>query len=100
MVHLAFHALHTARRLRGTGWDPFGYARVRRAERALIDEYRHVVGLFMTRLGTDPVQDRIDVANLPDRVRGYEDVKLDSITAYRAELTARTAALNASPERI
>ena len=78
----AFRALRALRRLRGTPLDVFGWPRVRRAERALISEYR---GLVMDALSdADPELAR-GLAELADVVRGYEDIKLRSIDRFRAE---------------
>ncbi|WP_410676386.1 indolepyruvate ferredoxin oxidoreductase family protein [Amycolatopsis sp. cmx-4-68] len=75
----AFRLLHALRRLRGTRFDPFGRAHVRRVERELIDDYRAVV---LRALGTDRAQ-ALALAELPDLVRGYEDVKLANVARYR-----------------
>jgi indolepyruvate ferredoxin oxidoreductase len=85
----AFRLLHALRRLRGTRLDPFGRAHVRRVERELIDDYRGVV------LRAFQNQDRqrvLALAELPDVVRGYEDVKLANVARYRerqAEILTR-----------
>jgi indolepyruvate ferredoxin oxidoreductase len=39
----------------------------------------------------------VAIARLPDRVRGYEEVKQRSVAAYRAELAERLAAFGARP---
>jgi indolepyruvate ferredoxin oxidoreductase len=76
----AFRLLHALRRLRGTRFDPFGRAEVRRVERELIEDYRSVV-LRALRAG-DVDRARV-LAELPDLVRGYEDVKLANVARYR-----------------
>jgi indolepyruvate ferredoxin oxidoreductase len=82
----AFAALVAMRRLRGTALDPFGRTEVRREERALLAEYRDVI----TRLAEDLTAGNhslaVEIAGLPDLVRGYEDVKLGNVRAYRARL--------------
>ena len=95
-----FHGLHAARRLRGTRLDPFGYAAVRRAERALIDEYRSLVARAMDRLDADTADTVAEIAQLPDLVRGYEQIKLDGMEQMRrraAELTAQLEGRDIAP---
>src|SRR6266446_4889921 len=87
-----FAALRAMRGLRGTALDPFGYARVRREERALVDEYRALVGGALEKLGPDSHDAAVALADLPDMIRGYEEIKLGNITQFRrraAELSAR-----------
>ena len=62
--------------LRGTRLDLFGLAKVRRVERALPGEYRALVARALERL--TPVTHGMvaEIAELPDVVRGYEDIKL------------------------
>jgi indolepyruvate ferredoxin oxidoreductase len=73
------------RRVRGTALDPFGYARVRRVERELIDEYRAMVERTLRDLGPESHERAVRIASLPDIVRGYEDVKLRNVARFRAE---------------
>jgi len=77
--------LRAARRLRGTGLDLFGYAKVRRIERKLITEYREAVtqALNASR-GNETVL--LELAELPDMVRGYEEIKLANVATYRHRL--------------
>ena len=78
-----FRALVTLRRLRGTPLDIFGYARVRRVERALIGEYRGLVELALGNLGPATYERAVQLAELPDMIRGYEQIKLRSVTRFR-----------------
>ncbi|MCR6487938.1 indolepyruvate ferredoxin oxidoreductase family protein [Amycolatopsis sp. OK19-0408] len=78
----AFRLLHGLRRLRGTGLDPFGRAHVRRVERELIDDYRGVVTQAFRAGNVDRAR-VLALAELPDLVRGYEDVKLANVAKYR-----------------
>jgi indolepyruvate ferredoxin oxidoreductase len=83
-----FRLLVALRRLRGTALDPFGYGRVRRVERALVDEYRGMVERALRDLTPDRHERAVRVARLPDLVRGYEDVKLRSVRRFHEEARA------------
>ncbi|WP_410614897.1 indolepyruvate ferredoxin oxidoreductase family protein [Amycolatopsis sp. lyj-109] len=76
----AFRLLHALRRVRGTRFDPFGRAEVRRVERELIEDYRSVV---LQAFRTEDRARALALAELPDLVRGYEDVKLAAVARYR-----------------
>jgi indolepyruvate ferredoxin oxidoreductase len=89
----AFRALVAMRRLRGTAFDPFGRAHVRRVERELVEEYRGVVDDLLRVLSPGNHQLAVRIAALPDRVRGYEGVKLGTVERYRRELGELTAEL-------
>jgi indolepyruvate ferredoxin oxidoreductase len=78
----AFRALVALRRLRGTALDPFGHARVRRVERALIGQYREMVERALRDLSPATHDRAVRVARLPDLVRGYEEVKLRSVGRF------------------
>ncbi len=78
-----FRLLVALRRLRGTALDPFGYARVRRVERALVDEYRGMVERALVGLGPESHERAVRIACLPDVVRGYEEVKLRNVQRFR-----------------
>jgi indolepyruvate ferredoxin oxidoreductase len=81
-----FRVLVAARRLRGTVLDPFGHARVRRVERALIGEYRALVERVLGDLSPATYDRAVELARLPDLVRGYEDVKLGNVARFRDEM--------------
>jgi indolepyruvate ferredoxin oxidoreductase len=82
----AFRALVALRSLRGTALDPFGRARVRQVERALIGEYRGLIDRALVDLGPTTYDRAVKLANLPDLIRGYEDVKLRNVDRFRAEV--------------
>jgi indolepyruvate ferredoxin oxidoreductase len=91
----AFATLVAMRRLRGTPLDPFGRTEIRRTERALIGEYRQVVDTLLTGLTSANHDLAVQIAALPDLVRGYEEIKLAAVRTYHeklAELRAEFAA--------
>jgi indolepyruvate ferredoxin oxidoreductase len=87
----ALRALTAMRRLRGTLLDPFGRTEVRRVERALIAEYRDLVTRMLAGLTGENHATAVEIAGLPDMIRGYEEVKLRSVRAYRERVTALAA---------
>ncbi len=88
----SFKALRAMKRLRGTKLDPFGYAEVRKVERAMIPEFEAALDTIVAGLTATNLDEAVAIASLPDQVRGYEDIKLRRAEAYRAELAARVAA--------
>jgi indolepyruvate ferredoxin oxidoreductase len=83
-----FRLLVRFRRLRGTAFDPFGYAGLRRLERALIAEYRALVERALADLSSETYQRAVQVARLPDLIRGYEGIKLRNVERFREEARA------------
>ena len=79
----AFRALRAMKGLRGTALDPFGYAPVRRVERQLIGEYRDLIETVLSRLNSSNHDVAVAIAELPDEIRGYEQIKLDSVKRFR-----------------
>jgi indolepyruvate ferredoxin oxidoreductase len=88
----AFRLLRSMRRIRGTAIDVFGWAHVRTVEREMIPEYVEAIDAVLAHLRDDNVSEAVAIAQLPDRVRGYEDLKLERAEAYRDELAARVKA--------
>jgi indolepyruvate ferredoxin oxidoreductase len=85
-IRPVFAVLYAARRLRGTPLDLFGYSQVRRTERALIDEYRRSLETLLAHLSPHNHAHAVAIAQLPDVVRGYEEVKMANAAAYRDNL--------------
>ncbi|MBB5911304.1 indolepyruvate ferredoxin oxidoreductase [Nocardia transvalensis] len=83
--HVALRLLAKGKRLRGTVFDPFGHAHVRKVERALLAHYTEMITTLADTLATD--YDRaVEAAALHDVVRGYEDIKLANVEIYRNRL--------------
>jgi indolepyruvate ferredoxin oxidoreductase len=82
----AFRLLRAMKGLRGTALDPFGRAEVRRVERALIGEYQAQIDKAVAGLTPATYATAVKLANLPDMIRGYEDIKLRNVLRYREEL--------------
>ena len=85
----ALRALRAAKSIRGTMADPFRWAKVRRVERAMIPEFIDAIATLNRRLAVDTYDQSVEIAWLPDQVRGYEDIKLRRAAVYRAELARR-----------
>jgi indolepyruvate ferredoxin oxidoreductase len=81
----AFGLLAKLRFLRGTGFDPFGRTAERRAERALIGEYEQLVDELLARLNADNHALAIQLASLPEEIRGFGHVKERNLAAVRAK---------------
>jgi indolepyruvate ferredoxin oxidoreductase len=93
--HVALRVLAKGKRLRGTKFDPFGYAHVRKVERALLAEYASIVSRLATELDIANYDRSVTIAALPEMVRGYEDIKLASVDGYHARL--RELGVDTSP---
>jgi indolepyruvate ferredoxin oxidoreductase len=85
---LAFRALAAVRRVRGTPLDLFGYARHRREERRVAEEYAGLVSTAIAGLTADGYDDAVALARSADTIRGYEDIKSAAVERWRATATA------------
>jgi indolepyruvate ferredoxin oxidoreductase len=80
---LAFGALARMKRLRGTAMDPFGRTKHRKLERALIGEYTSMIDQVLADLSPGSYDRAVEVAELPDIVRGYESIKEANVATFR-----------------
>ena len=71
------------RRLRGTRLDPFGRAEVRRVERELIAEYEQMIAEALAGLSPETHATAVELLELPDVIRGYEEIKLRNVALFR-----------------
>ncbi len=78
--------LAAGKRVRGTRLDPFGRMEMRRIERSLIDEYRSALTQVLPRLSSSNLTEATALAQLPDLVRGYEELKLRRVEEFRRAL--------------
>jgi indolepyruvate ferredoxin oxidoreductase len=82
----AFRLLASLKHLRGTRWDLFGRSDERRTEHRLIGEYIAVTEEIIQRLSHDNYATAVELAKIPERIRGYGHVKdANLVEAKRAE---------------
>ncbi|KWR83773.1 indolepyruvate ferredoxin oxidoreductase family protein [Cupriavidus sp. IDO] len=79
----AFQVLARLKGLRGTAFDPFGYTAERREERAIIGEYRQCVEELLRTVGKQNLDLSVEIAKLPQDIRGYGHVKAKNLAAVR-----------------
>ncbi|WP_414450535.1 indolepyruvate ferredoxin oxidoreductase family protein [Burkholderia sp. 22PA0099] len=95
----AFRLLAKCKGLRGTAFDPFGRTEERRTERALIGEYVTLIDVVLAKLTAERLPLALDLANLPDGIRGYGHVKEHNLAAVRSKWLALVAQWN-GPEAV
>jgi len=90
-VRTAFAQMAKLKGLRGTAFDLFGRSEERRTERALIGEYRQCVEELLTGLSTERLALAVEIASLPEDIRGFGHVKARHIAAVRPKWAALMA---------
>ncbi|HWZ33072.1 MAG TPA: indolepyruvate ferredoxin oxidoreductase family protein [Bryobacteraceae bacterium] len=75
--------LASLKSLRGGPFDIFGYSAHRRQERALIGWYRDLIGQVMDQLNDENLAKALEIAALPDQIRGYERIKEENIARVK-----------------
>jgi len=78
-----FRLLARLRFLRGTALDVFGYTAERRDERALIREYVQTIGAILAKLDASNHAQAIELASIPEEIRGYGHIKEASLARAR-----------------
>ena len=81
----AFRLLAKCKGLRGTMLDPFGYTAERKMERSLIRDYESLVADLLANLSQKNHRTAVELASLPERIRGFGHVKERSVVAVAAE---------------
>jgi indolepyruvate ferredoxin oxidoreductase len=77
--------------LRGTRFDPLGYATERRKERALITWYEQLVDEILARLNAANLAELTSLAEAAMDIRGYGPVKDKAIADVQADVDRRLA---------
>ena len=88
--------LAALRLARGTALDIFGYAPTRREERALIEWYIDLLTQALPNMNASNLGIVREIAELPDAIRGYEEIKLKSVAKARERAGTLIEALIAS----
>ncbi|MEY3628117.1 MAG: hypothetical protein RL163_2617 [Pseudomonadota bacterium] len=71
--------------LRGTAFDIFGKTEERHTERALIQDYRASIEEVLRSLNADNHALAVDIARLPDQIKGYGHVKARHLAKVRPQ---------------
>jgi indolepyruvate ferredoxin oxidoreductase len=79
----AFKLLAKAKGLRGGTFDIFGYSEERKMERQLVVDYRLQVQQLLGSLKADNQALAVEIAALPEKVRGYGHVKEAAVAQCR-----------------
>jgi indolepyruvate ferredoxin oxidoreductase len=85
---VALRLLARLKGLRGTVLDVFGRAPERRAERALIAEYRASIEQVLAGLRADNYDLALEIARIPEQIKGFGHVKERNLAAARARWSA------------
>ncbi len=91
-VFRAFGILARMRGLRGTAWDIFGRTAERRGERQSIVDYQAMLDEILGGLDADNHALAVEIASLPEKIRGFGHVKQQHIEAQKADEAVLVAA--------
>ena len=86
-----FKVLRHLKFLRGTALDVFGRTEERRTERALIGEYQSSLSVILNQLNADNHRLAVDMARIPEHIKGFGHVKERNLKAARTQWTALMA---------
>jgi indolepyruvate ferredoxin oxidoreductase len=97
-----FGVLAKLRFLRGTPLDPFGRTAERRTERQLVADYEALIDELAAGLTADSHALAVELAAIPEKIRGYGHVKerhLEEAKARETELLARWRSCSDTTQR-
>jgi indolepyruvate ferredoxin oxidoreductase len=86
-----FKLLAPLKVLRGTAWDLFGRTEERRMERQLLADYQRTVAQLLHHLNNSNHALALELANLPQSIKGFGHVKARHVQATRARWDALQA---------
>ncbi len=81
----AFGVLAKFKSLRGTPLDVFGYTDERKMERRMITEYKQLLEELLPQVTADNYAVLVDIARLPEQIRGYGHVKHGNVEKAEQE---------------
>lgn len=93
----AFKILARLRKLRGSRLDLFGYTAERRMERKLISDYEVLISDVISRLDAGNYRLAVELARIPDGIRGFGHVKERNVEAAKARQIDLLAAFENPP---
>jgi indolepyruvate ferredoxin oxidoreductase len=83
LMFAGFRVMAALRRLRGTPLDVFGWGAHRRLERRMIGEYQATVLALLEGLSGENRPLAVEIASLPEYVRGFDSVKEQQLAEVR-----------------
>jgi indolepyruvate ferredoxin oxidoreductase len=95
-----FAVLAKLKGLRGTAFDIFGRTEERRTERALIGEYRASIDEVLQTLSASNLTQAVEIARIPEDIRGYGHVKERHLAAARPKWAALMAGWRAAGQKL
>jgi len=95
LMFTGFKVLSKLKFLRGTPLDIFGRTHERQMERALIQEYKRSVSIVLKQLNTENHAWALELARLPEQIKGFGHVKERNVKAVRMQWSALMAKFNA-----
>jgi indolepyruvate ferredoxin oxidoreductase len=96
-MRTAFGLLARLKSLRGTALDVFGRTEERRTERALIARYESTVTELLKTLAATNRTQAVEIARLPEDIRGFGHVKLRHLKAVEPRWDALMQRWRAGP---
>lgn len=84
----AFKFLSMLKSIRGTAFDPFGYTSERKMERQLIEDFETIMEEVVANLTADRYVAAVELMSLPQKIRGFGHIKLDSVSDYEQQKDA------------
>ena len=97
LMFTGFKLLAKLKGLRGTALDVFGRTEERRTERALIGEYKASVEELLDGLNAENHALALDIARLPEQIKGFGHVKERNLQAARSRWSGLMAQWRAGP---
>jgi indolepyruvate ferredoxin oxidoreductase len=83
-IFQAFRLLARLKGLRGTALDPFGHSAERKRERRLVGDYEALVIELLSGLSHDNHALAVELASIPERIRGFGHVKEEHLKEAKA----------------
>ena len=93
----AFAVLAKFKGLRGTRLDPFGWTEERKQERQLIADYERTIRSLLPGLKADNHAIAVQIAEIPEHIRGYGHVKERHLSDAKANETVLLKQFNEPP---
>ena len=85
MLDAAFPVMARMKGLRGTAFDLFGHTGERKMERGLIKDYEAGLARIVSGLTPERLATAIQIAAIPQKIRGYGHIKEASVAPAKAE---------------